>query len=78
MESEPVRDVLDADRPSIYHDDRRTDHRAIDPHYGHREVYRLLDCDPSIKPEPDPDSVSSDPLNAAVRQALQQLGGTSS
>jgi hypothetical protein len=61
-------------------DNRRTDLRTIDPHYGYREVYRLLGCDPSIEPESDTGSelTGSDPVDVAVRQALKQLGRTNS
>lgn len=54
--------------------DRRTDLRTIDPHYGYREVYRVLDCDLSIEPDPDP--VSFDPVDAPFQQALKKLRGT--
>lgn len=59
-------------------DDRRTDLRTIDPHYSYREVYRLLDCEPSIEPESEPDPINSELIDAAVHRALKQLGRTSS
>jgi hypothetical protein len=58
--------------------DRCTDLRTIEPRYGYREVYRLLDCEPSIEPESEPDPINSEPIDAAVHRALKQLGGTSS
>jgi len=57
--------------------ERRTDLRATEPHYGYREVFSALHCfDPDVI-EPV-DSVSSDPLDATIRQAIKQHQGASS
>lgn len=41
---------------------------------GWREVYWLLDCETSVEPDP----VSSDPADAAVRQAVKHARRRSS
>jgi hypothetical protein len=63
---------------TVTEDERRTtDLRVLNPHYSYREVAAVQHCaDPDVIEPIDP--VSSDSIDAALRQARKQLRGTSS